>query len=226
MSTYEDDHPSTANPEIESPGFSLDDILDELQATGGEGIFLVDSQGRRIVGEGLVEAMAGTLGRIHGGASDKYISSLPSLTSQDISSTTDDACAICQTPYKILLHEEELNLALDSPAVSTDNLGIVQIGSECRHFFCRRDAAQWLAKSNSCPLCRKKCDLSVETPSTSSTTGTPGTAPPNVLPADPRQEAQDLLASLFSGSFSTPAPPTDASAAREEEDTSFMSMYG
>lgn len=66
MSTYEDDHPTAAEPDQEHQGLSLDEILDELQATGGEGMVLIDSQGRRVLGEGLVEALAGSLGRFVG----------------------------------------------------------------------------------------------------------------------------------------------------------------
>lgn len=60
---HADDHPASAEPDAPSEGLSLDEILEELHETGGEGIVLVNSQGRRILGEGVVELMAGQLGR-------------------------------------------------------------------------------------------------------------------------------------------------------------------
>jgi hypothetical protein len=58
-----DDHPASAEPDGSAEGLSLNEILEELHETGGEGIVLIDSQGRRILGEGIVELMAGQLGR-------------------------------------------------------------------------------------------------------------------------------------------------------------------
>ena len=89
-------------------------------------------------------------------------------------SRAEDACFICQTPFQILLDEEEHFLALDSPgtwrssrrlkppstnadisfpcapglpaAIATESLGVVRISRSCEHLFCRRDASRWLSK--------------------------------------------------------------------------------
>lgn len=40
---------------------SLDDILDEIEASDGE-MVLVDENGRRMMGDGVVEMLAGAMG--------------------------------------------------------------------------------------------------------------------------------------------------------------------
>jgi hypothetical protein len=42
---------------------SLEDVLEELEAGGGEDMILVDADGRRMMGDGVVEMLAGVMGR-------------------------------------------------------------------------------------------------------------------------------------------------------------------
>ncbi|KAL7416052.1 hypothetical protein BDY24DRAFT_439274 [Mrakia frigida] len=227
MSSYEDDHPSTSAPDVETASLSLDEILEEIEASDG-GLVLVDENGRRMVGDGVVEMLAGAMGaRSQRGASAAYISSLPSLTHKDLGKEDESSCGICQIPLLTLVDEEEYHLALDSPATSRETLGVVTIGS-CSHLFCRRDASKWLSKSNSCPLCRSPCDPSQQPPSADSpAAGTPPFEPP--FPGAPslppnQQQMMDMLQSMF-GTGGGGTPDQAARQRDEEERESFSGMY-
>ena len=53
----------------------------------------------------------------------------------------DSLCPICLTPYNVILSEEELALAMDSPAHPIEELGIAKLAQswQCGHLFCRRE---------------------------------------------------------------------------------------
>jgi hypothetical protein len=57
------DHPQAAAPDADTPAMSLEDVLEELEAGGGEDMILVDADGRRMMGDGVVEMLAGVMGR-------------------------------------------------------------------------------------------------------------------------------------------------------------------
>lgn len=61
LSSLADDHPSTSAPDVETASLSLDEILEEIEASDG-GLVLVDENGRRMVGDGVVEMLAGAMG--------------------------------------------------------------------------------------------------------------------------------------------------------------------
>lgn len=42
---------------------SLEDVLEDIEAGGGEDMILVDADGRRLMGEGVVEMLASAMGR-------------------------------------------------------------------------------------------------------------------------------------------------------------------
>jgi uncharacterized Zn finger protein (UPF0148 family) len=71
----------------------------------------------------------------------------------------DSLCPICLTPYNVILSEEELALAMDSPAHPIEELGIAKLAQswQCGHLFCRKDITKWITSGNdSCPMCRRQ----------------------------------------------------------------------
>jgi len=72
---------------------------------------------------------------------------------------SDSLCPICLTPYNVILSEEELALAMDSPAHPIEELGVAKLAQswQCGHLFCRRDITKWITSGNdSCPMCRRQ----------------------------------------------------------------------
>jgi len=72
---------------------------------------------------------------------------------------SDSLCPICLTPYNVILSEEELALAMDSPAHPIEELGIAKLARswQCGHLFCRRDITKWITSGHdSCPICRRQ----------------------------------------------------------------------
>jgi len=72
---------------------------------------------------------------------------------------SDSLCPICLTPYNVILSEEELALAMDSPAHPIEELGIAKLAQswQCGHLFCRRDITKWITSGHdSCPMCRRQ----------------------------------------------------------------------
>lgn len=53
----------------------------------------------------------------------------------------DSSCSICFTPYLTILTEEEMALAMDSPAHAAEELGVTKLSQpwQCGHLFCRRE---------------------------------------------------------------------------------------
>ncbi|KAH8093837.1 hypothetical protein DFH11DRAFT_1683586 [Phellopilus nigrolimitatus] len=46
-------------------------------------------------------------------------------------------------------------LAMDSPAVATEDLGVTRLAGTCDHLFCRKDISTWILQNDSCPTCRR-----------------------------------------------------------------------
>jgi len=72
---------------------------------------------------------------------------------------SDSLCPICLTPYNVILSEEEVALAMDSPAHPIEELGIARLAQswQCGHIFCRRDISKWISSGHdSCPICRRQ----------------------------------------------------------------------
>ncbi|GLB33765.1 putative ring finger protein [Lyophyllum shimeji] len=88
------------------------------------------------------------------------VEDLPRLTEQELTDLghKDSLCPICLTPYLAILAEEEMALAMDSPAHPVEELGITRLSNpwQCGHVFCRRDISKWIREAHdSCPLCRR-----------------------------------------------------------------------
>lgn len=66
---------------------------------------------------------------------------LPRLTEQDLAAAgeTDSPCPICLTPFAAILAEEEMALAMDTPAHPVEQLGVTRFKDTCKHIFCRKE---------------------------------------------------------------------------------------
>ncbi|KAF5387816.1 hypothetical protein D9615_000376 [Tricholomella constricta] len=87
------------------------------------------------------------------------LENLPRLTGQELTDLghKDSLCPICLNPYLAILAEEEMALAMDSPAHPVEKLGVARLSQpwQCGHVFCRRDISKWIEEAHdSCPLCR------------------------------------------------------------------------
>ncbi|KJA30038.1 hypothetical protein HYPSUDRAFT_60876 [Hypholoma sublateritium FD-334 SS-4] len=70
----------------------------------------------------------------------------------------DNFCPICFVPYLVILTEEEMASAMDSPAHPVEDMGVTKLTQpwQCGHMFCRRDISKWIADGHSsCPMCRR-----------------------------------------------------------------------
>jgi len=73
--------------------------------------------------------------------------------------SSDSLCSICFAPYIAILSEEEMALAMDSPAHPIEELGLAKLAQswQCGHIFCRRDITKWITSGHdSCPMCRRR----------------------------------------------------------------------
>jgi hypothetical protein len=54
---------------------------------------------------------------------------------------TASLCPICLTSYNDILSEEEMAVAMDSPAHPIEELGVAKLAQswQCGHIFCRRE---------------------------------------------------------------------------------------
>ena len=93
-------------------------------------------------------------------ASQGVISVLPKLSEKQVEDAghSDSNCPVCLTPFRTLLAEEEMALAMESPAHAVEDLGVTRLAEQwqCGHYFCRRDISRWIREGNrTCPICRK-----------------------------------------------------------------------
>ncbi|KAH7930090.1 hypothetical protein BV22DRAFT_1116461 [Leucogyrophana mollusca] len=82
---------------------------------------------------------------------------LPHVTESDLTTAGhhDSVCPICFNTFLSILAEEEMALAMDSPAHPVEELGVTKLHKTCGHLFCRRDITKWMRDGNeSCPSCR------------------------------------------------------------------------
>jgi hypothetical protein len=54
-------------------------------------------------------------------------------------SPPDASCPICFTQLLAILTEEEIAIAMDSPAHPIDELGVTRLKDTCGHVFCRKE---------------------------------------------------------------------------------------
>lgn len=54
-------------------------------------------------------------------------------------SYADSSCPICLTPFTTIITEEEMALAMDSPAHPIEELGVTRLTATCGHVFCRKE---------------------------------------------------------------------------------------
>jgi len=86
------------------------------------------------------------------------IKDLPQLTEQDLLTAghQESVCPICFNPLLAIIAEEEMALAMDSPAHPPELLGVTKLSKSCGHIFCRRDILKWINDAHdSCPTCRR-----------------------------------------------------------------------
>jgi len=93
---------------------------------------------------------------------------LTQLTEKDLfelgHGDNDAACPVCMTPLPTILAEEEMALAMDSPAHPFEELGVTRLWFKsretaqqgCGHIFCRKCISKWIGGAHhSCPTCRR-----------------------------------------------------------------------
>ncbi|KAK0190842.1 hypothetical protein F5146DRAFT_571662 [Armillaria mellea] len=178
------------------------------------------------------------------------IHNLPRLTEKQVTDLghKDSVCPICLTPFAALLAEEEMAVAMDSPALPIEELGVARLSQEwqCGHLFCRRDISRWIQDSvsltsrkflgpsihvvqhDSCPMCRRVLMRRSEGDS-------PPSPPPqydvNGLVFDPEnlpQDIQELFARMSAGgpagSFTPTFIPPSTESRRDDRDE-YAGMY-
>ncbi|KIM46225.1 hypothetical protein M413DRAFT_441298 [Hebeloma cylindrosporum] len=119
-------------PILDGLRFLVDDLMDE------------DLLGRRLPTQ-QVQKLLANLPRIH----EKELVDM---------GESDSSCSICFAPYLTILTEEEMALAMDSPAHPAEELGVTKLSQawQCGHLFCRRDITKWITSGHpSCPMCRR-----------------------------------------------------------------------
>jgi len=97
----------------------------------------------------------------------ELLGSFPRLSEADLiklgHGDNDTTCPICITPLPAILAEEEMAVAMESPAHPFEELGVTRLWIEsreegqrgCGHLFCRRCISKWIAGGHdSCPTCR------------------------------------------------------------------------
>jgi len=85
---------------------------------------------------------------------------LPRLTELQVEllGHKDSVCPICFNNLIAILSEEEVAIAMDSPAHPVEELGVTRLAAEwqCGHLFCRRDISKWIVEGHdTCPTCRR-----------------------------------------------------------------------
>ncbi|KAF8528701.1 hypothetical protein JB92DRAFT_2862150 [Gautieria morchelliformis] len=76
---------------------------------------------------------------------DELITTLPKLAESDLD--LDGVCPICLVQFRAHLAEEEMALAMDSPAHASEDLGVTRLESTCRQYVCTCSHSQsfrWL----------------------------------------------------------------------------------
>ncbi|CAA7259725.1 unnamed protein product [Cyclocybe aegerita] len=99
-------------------------------------------------------------GQLSSGQIQSLLDKLPQIDEERLVELgeKDSTCPICFTPYLAIIAEEELALAMDSPARPIEELGVTKLSQpwQCNHMFCKRDISKWIIGGHdSCPLCRR-----------------------------------------------------------------------
>ncbi|ESK97609.1 hypothetical protein Moror_17471 [Moniliophthora roreri MCA 2997] len=90
----------------------------------------------------------------------EILEALPRLQEKQIHELghQDSICPICFTSLLAILAEEEMAIAMDSPAHPIEELGVTRLSQswQCGHIFCKRDISRWILDGHdSCPTCRR-----------------------------------------------------------------------
>ncbi|KAK7049555.1 hypothetical protein VNI00_005586 [Paramarasmius palmivorus] len=91
----------------------------------------------------------------------EIISGLPRLQEKQIHDLghQDSVCPVCFTSLLAIIAEEEMAIAMDSPAHPIEELGVTRLSQpwQCGHIFCRKDISRWILDGHdSCPTCRRR----------------------------------------------------------------------
>jgi hypothetical protein len=133
-----------------------DHQFQEREFESGEAVDLLD-----LILGGQTGPMSGRLGRKE---TQELLDSFPRLSEGDlIKLDKDTTCPVCITPLSAIIAEEEMALAMDSPAHAFEKMGVTKLWIEsreegqrgCGHLFCRRCISKWIGGGHdSCPTCR------------------------------------------------------------------------
>jgi len=55
----------------------------------------------------------------------------------------DESCPICYNTFMSSIAEEEMAVAMDSPAVASQHLGVTRLSGTCGHAFCRKECVSF-----------------------------------------------------------------------------------
>ncbi|KAL0577732.1 hypothetical protein V5O48_004281 [Marasmius crinis-equi] len=125
---------------------------------------------------------------------EDLIASFPRLEEKELISLghQDSVCPICFNSLLAILAEEEVAIAMDSPAHPVEELGVTRLSQswQCGHIFCRRDISRWVMDGHdSCPTCRRAL---IKTPESGSGSAAEG-ATPTVNAEDAYSNPADIL---------------------------------
>ncbi|KAJ8593290.1 hypothetical protein M405DRAFT_731702 [Rhizopogon salebrosus TDB-379] len=88
----------------------------------------------------------------------ELVTRLPKITETELKDIGhfESVCPICFNTFLAILAEEEMALAMDSPAHPVEELGVTRLHETCGHLFCQRDITKWIREGReSCPTCRR-----------------------------------------------------------------------
>ncbi|KAL0949931.1 hypothetical protein HGRIS_009957 [Hohenbuehelia grisea] len=177
------------------------------------------------------ERFAARLLSLYSGPNSKSLSQtkelldeLPRLTEDQVNQLghKESVCPICFTSLLAILSEEEMAIAMDSPAHPIEELGVTRLAAEwqCGHIFCRRDISKWIVEGHdSCPTCRRP--LLKPDPNARQTNVATSEADPDAQAAGLIDDIQGYIAALEEGGSST---PIRLNAAHSRPDD-FFGMY-
>jgi len=154
----------------------------------------------------------------------ELLASLPRVTDAELTSLGHDesVCPICFTKLLAILAEEEMAVAMDSPAHPVEELGVTRLKDTCGHLFCRKDIGKWIRDGHdSCPMCRRPLIPLSNEEGTDQPQADHPSGPP--LRLGPHQDFLDALAAMASH-YSTRAGNSSGTS-YDDDRSGFAGMY-